>query len=140
MSWSCFISAIYWKLHTCVAWQLSSSWLLISSFSKWLFCTQYKKIDKILRPLGARISPLLKSLHHHFMCVLCVLNIQWIMLACIYLLKVNKRNTKTRCKICSKLTIKIPERRQCRRFGIFIVNFEHIAQLILVFLLLTLSR
>ena len=30
----------------------------------------------------------------------------------IYLLKVNNRNTRTRCEICSKLTIKIPERRQ----------------------------
>ena len=57
----------------------------------------------------------------------------------IYLLKVNKRNTRTRCEICSKLTIKIPERRQWRRFGIFIVNFEHISQIVLVFLLLTLN-
>ena len=32
--------------------------------------------------------------------------------AAIYLLKVNNRNTRTRCEICSKLTIKIPERRQ----------------------------
>ena len=30
----------------------------------------------------------------------------------IYLLKVNNRNTRTRCEICSKLTIKKPERRQ----------------------------
>ena len=29
-----------------------------------------------------------------------------------YLLKVNSRNTRTRCGICSKLTIKTPERRQ----------------------------
>ena len=29
----------------------------------------------------------------------------------IYLLNVNNRNTRTRCEICSKLTIKIPERR-----------------------------
>ena len=29
----------------------------------------------------------------------------------IYLLKVNNRNTGTRCEICSKLTIKTPERR-----------------------------
>ena len=29
----------------------------------------------------------------------------------IYLLKVNNKNTRTRCEICSKLTIKIPERR-----------------------------
>ena len=28
-----------------------------------------------------------------------------------YLLKVNNRNTRTRCEICSKLTIKTPERR-----------------------------
>ena len=37
------------------------------------------------------------------------------------------------CEICSKLTIKIPERRQSRRSGIFIVNFEHILHLFLVF-------
>ena len=30
----------------------------------------------------------------------------------IYLLKVNNRNTKTRCEICSKLTIKTVERHQ----------------------------
>ena len=29
----------------------------------------------------------------------------------IYLFKVNNRNTRTRCEICSKLTIKTPERR-----------------------------
>ena len=48
----------------------------------------------------------------------------------IYMLKVNNRNTWTRCEICSKLTINI---------GTFIVNFEHISHLALVFLLLTLS-
>ena len=40
----------------------------------------------------------------------------------IYLLKVNYRNTRTRCKICSKLTIKTQERRQ----RVFNVNFEHL--------------
>ena len=54
----------------------------------------------------------------------------------IYLLKVNNRNTREKCEICSKLTIKIPEQRQWRRSGIFIVNFEHISHLFLVFLLL----
>ena len=29
----------------------------------------------------------------------------------IYLFKVNNRNTRTRCEICSKLTINTPERR-----------------------------
>ena len=55
----------------------------------------------------------------------------------IYLLKINNRNT--RCEICLKLTIKTPERRHWRRLGIFIVNFEHISHLVLVFLLLTLN-
>ena len=48
----------------------------------------------------------------------------------IYLLKVNNRNTRIRCEKCS---------RQRRRSGIFIVNFEHILHLVLVFLLLTLN-
>ena len=47
-----------------------------------------------------------------------------------YMFKVNNRNTKTRSEISSKLTIKKLERRQWRRSGIFIVNFEHISQLI----------
>ena len=58
----------------------------------------------------------------------------------IYLLKVNNRNTRTRCEIGSKLTINTPERRQWRRSGVFIVNFEHISHLVLVFLLLTLNN
>ena len=44
----------------------------------------------------------------------------------IYLLRVNTRNTWTRCEICSKLTITTPDRRQWRRSGVFIVNFEHL--------------
>ena len=30
-----------------------------------------------------------------------------------YMFKVNNKNTRTRCEICSKLTLKISERRQC---------------------------
>ena len=56
-----------------------------------------------------------------------------------YLLKLKNRNTKTRCEICSKLTIKIAEGRQWRCSGILIVNFEHISHLVLVFLLFTLN-
>ena len=36
----------------------------------------------------------------------------------IYLLKVNNRNTRTRCEICSKLTRKTPE----RRHGVVLVS------------------
>ena len=57
----------------------------------------------------------------------------------IFLLNVNNRNTSTRCEICSKLTIKTPERCQWRRSGVFIVNFGHISHLVIVFLLLTLN-
>ena len=44
----------------------------------------------------------------------------------IYLLKVNNRNTRSRSEIW-------------RRSGVFIVNFEHISHLDLVFLLLNLN-
>ena len=58
----------------------------------------------------------------------------------IYLLKVKNRNTRTRCEIFSKLTIKTPKRRYWCCSGVFIVNFEYISHLVLVFLLLNLSR
>ena len=58
----------------------------------------------------------------------------------IYLFKVNNGNTRTTCETCSKLTIKIPKRRHCRRSGVFIVNFEHISHIVLVFPLLTLNK
>ena len=40
----------------------------------------------------------------------------------IYLLKVNNGNTRTICEICSKLTIKTPEQRQSRRYGVFMLT------------------
>ena len=79
----------------------------------------------------------------------------------IYMFKVNNRNTRTRCEICSKLALKTPER--CRHLlaqskhwkyendvwylfkvnnkytktsltsGVFIVNFEQISHIMLVF-------
>ena len=54
--------------------------------------------------------------------------------------KVNNRNTTARCGVCSKLTIKTPERRQWRHSDVFIVNSEHISPLALEFLLLILNR
>ena len=53
----------------------------------------------------------------------------------IYLLKVNNRNTRTRCEICSKLTIKTPDQHDWRRSGVLIVKFEHISHLAEVFTL-----
>ena len=44
----------------------------------------------------------------------------------IYLFKVNNRNTRKRCEICSTLTIKTPEWYQWCHSGVFSVNFEHI--------------
>ena len=57
----------------------------------------------------------------------------------ICLFKFTNRNTRKRCEICSKLTIKKPGRRQWHRSGNFLVNFEHISHLFLVFLLVTLN-
>ena len=57
----------------------------------------------------------------------------------IYLLKVNNRDTRERYEICSKITIKTLKERQWRRSGVFLVNFEHISHLFLVFLLLVLN-
>ena len=42
-------------------------------------------------------------------------------------------------KYVPKLIIKTPERRQLRRSGVFIVNFEHIPHLVLMFPSLTLN-
>ena len=58
----------------------------------------------------------------------------------IYFFKVSSINTNKRCKICLKLTIKIPEQCQSRLSGVFAVNFEHVSRLFLVSLLLTLNK
>ena len=45
------------------------------------------------------------------------------------MLKVNNRNTRARCEICSKLTIKIPERTTPLAhlsLSVSIVNFKHV--------------
>ena len=52
-----------------------------------------------LTPIDANISPSSTR------------NINSTMPASNYMFKVNNRNTRTRCEICSKLTIKTPERR-----------------------------
>ena len=43
--------------------------------------------------------------------------------------KLTIETLEQRCETCSKLTIKPPKRRHWRRFGGFIVNFEHISNL-----------
>ena len=54
----------------------------------------------------------------------------------ICLFKVSNKNYRKRYEICSKLTTETPEQRHWRRSVVFIVNFEHISHLFLVFLLL----
>ena len=46
---------------------------------------------------------------------------------------------RQRCEINLMLTIETPERHYWRRFGVFIIIFEDISHLFLVFLLLTLN-
>ena len=52
-----------------------------------------------------------------------------------HLFKVNI-NTRKKCEICSKSTIKTVERRP----GVFILNFEHISNLFPMLLLFTMNR
>ena len=54
----------------------------------------------------------------------------------IYLFKANNRKTRKRSEICSKLTIKSPERRS----GVFIAYFEPISHIFLLLLLLNLNK
>ena len=53
-----------------------------------------------------------------------------------HLFIVDNNYTRKRCKICSKLIIKTPEWRST----VFVVDFEHIPHLFLVFLLLILNK
>ena len=55
------------------------------------------------------------------------------------MLKVNKRVTRARYEIGSKVTINTPEQHQLHHSCVFIDNFEHISHLALVSLLLTLN-
>ena len=57
-----------------------------------------------------------------------------------HLFKVNNRNSRKRYEICSDLKIKTPERRHWLSSGVFIVNFKHILDFFLVFLLFTLNN
>ena len=47
-----------------------------------------------------------------------------------YMSKVNNGSTRKTCEICSKLIIKTPKRRRC---DVFIISFEDISHLALVF-------
>ena len=50
------------------------------------------------------------------------------------LFKVDNRNIRKMCEICSKVTVTAPEsRRQGSRFGVFFIPFEHISYLFLTF-------
>ena len=60
-----------------------------------------------------------------------------------FLVQRQQRRIITMCEICSKLTIKTPERRKWRRWscpGVSVINFEQISHIALVFLLLTLNK
>ena len=60
--------------------------------------------------------------------------------ASFYLFKVNNRDTRKRCYVCSKLTIKTPEWYHWCHSGGFIINCEHIFHIVVIPPLLTLYR
>ena len=123
------------------SWLLSGITLLLYLF---VLAPQFSFLLFSLRNTAERkLKHLIKPVHDFLGNMkLNISNLKWVVLhedlnimyypAGIYLVKVNNRNTRTSCEICSKLTIiKIP--------GIFIVNFKHISHLVLVFLLFILN-
>ena len=138
IEWSCvavitttpqrhMILDINWSLDGISLLVYLEAWLIFQNVSIRRTLCKRRKVDKhptqLVRPLFLRIKFLVSCIQ-----------------AGSYIFKVNNWNNRTRCEICSKLTIKTPEWRHWRRSGNFIVNFEHISRLVLVFLLLTLSR
>ena len=63
---------------------------------------------------------------------------KWVEPSCIYFFKVDNRNTKKRCELFPKLTIKTQN--NVNDVRVFIVNFQFISHIFLVFLLLTLKK
>ena len=53
----------------------------------------------------------------------------------IYLFKVNNRDTRTKCEIFSKLTVKTPERRHWHRSGVFISQLFLVSFFVVFFLI-----
>ena len=120
--------------------------MLMKRLSK-LFCRWiYETFQKYERQINSsnKINKSLKKKLQWIIITISITLIQFIMAYLItfgiYIFTVNNRNTRKRCAVCSKLTIMTPEQRHWRRSGVFIINFEHISHLFLVFLLLTLSR
>ena len=58
----------------------------------------------------------------------------------IYMFQVNNRNTSAMCKTYSKLKLKTSERRHLSCSDVFIVKFEHVSHIALVFSLLTFNK
>ena len=65
----------------------------------------------------------------------CFHNLMYISPAGVYLFEFSYGNARTMCKICSRLTIKTPERRHWHSSGVFFVNFELISHIALTFLM-----
>ena len=102
----------------------SPSWTKESCYKAYLEPYQTSTIERLLASnLVRKITSIVEDCH----------------LAGNCMFKFNNRNIGTRCEICSKLTIKTPERQHWSRSGVFIVNFEYISHLVVLFLLLTLS-
>ena len=89
---------------------------------------------KIIIPLPRQAPLHTESSKNYLIACTCINSIS------IFLFKVNNKNIKTICETCLKLVIKTPEQRQCHRSGVFIVNFEHVSHIVLVFPLLNMNK
>ena len=105
-------------------WKRSSrKWQQISR--RWYTLTQLATVNWFIL-MASGVSNTKNTKHIYFQCF-------QELPANIYLFKINNRNTRKRCEICSKLTIKSPERRHWLTLNIFhtffcvsVVNFEQV--------------
>ena len=78
-------------------------------------------------------KPIVFLFNHYSMTVQCQVKNTCFYPTGIYLFRANNKYTRPLSKNCSKLIIKIPERRHQSRSGVFIVNFKHISPIVLMF-------
>ena len=102
----------------------------------WVYTTNfftYERLSIPLKNVGNKVAPWLETSYDYTA-------LYSLSAADKYMCKVNYKNTRTRCERCSKFSRKKLGWRHLLLSVVFIFNFEHIAHLILVSLLLVLNR
>ena len=117
-------SVLFWEINTWNTWRLHTKKKSLSNTQVRKNVSSFKNFSKE-KEGASRISNLTIERVDIFVSVIQLKTIP----SNIYLFKVNKRNKRKSCAICSELTIKTSER-GWRRSGVIIVHYEHLSQLL----------